>query len=467
MAPIHQARRTHACRSSGSRAVPWSRPRHELLLLLLVGAAALSPIYVVSSQDVSRLCLSRSLVEGRLAISGCVGNEIDRARYGGRIYSDKAPGMSLLALPASEAIGLPSPVGWTFGRDARVWAVRLLTGGAAFLLMAFAVGRVSEGLASGAGGLALVTFALATPVVSLAATMFDHVTAGALGLAAFLFAWRGRSGLAGLLAGVALATEYQSAIVLVVLGFYIALRGGRPFLCYLVGLLPGGLALAGYNWAAFGSPLHLSYGYVANRFARSQASGFFGVSLPRWQSFDRVLFADRGLLVTSPVVLMAAIGLALLARRHRLEALACAAIVAGFLLLSSGYFLPYGGVSPGPRFFVPALPFLALGLGPAFARFRLLTTVLAVPSLIASLTVALTWSWESSTGYRQTVWGELIRTAAGTGFRLRDSLASNVLTFSGLDRPESALVIGGCALLAFALALSVREPPAPQPEPES
>ncbi len=41
--------------------------------------------------------------------------------------------------------------------------------------------------------------------------------------------------------------------------------------------------------------------------------------------------------------------------------------------LSFGYFLPYGGVSPGPRFFIPAVPFLAVGLAPAFARIPIAT----------------------------------------------------------------------------------------------
>ena len=49
----------------------------------------------------------------------------------------------------------------------------------------------------------------------------------------------------------------------------------------------------------------------------------------------------------------------------RAEALACAAATLVFALLSVGYFDPYGGESPGPRFLVPALPFLALGLADA------------------------------------------------------------------------------------------------------
>ena len=52
-------------------------------------------------------------------------------------------------------------------------------------------------------------------------------------------------------------------------------------------------------------------------------------------------------------------------------------------LSDAGYFLPYGGASPGPRFLVAALPFLALGLGPAFRRWPRTTTVFAAVSVFA------------------------------------------------------------------------------------
>ena len=160
--------------------VPWQRPRRERLLLLLVAVATLTPVYVVSSQDVSRLCLSRAIVAGRLTISPCVGRAVDRARYRDHVYSDKPPGMSLLALPAVELVQLPAPSHWNFGRDAAVWSVRLLTGGAAFLALVLVLGRTAEGLAPGAGGLTAVTFALGTLAGGLAVTTFDEVTAAAL-----------------------------------------------------------------------------------------------------------------------------------------------------------------------------------------------------------------------------------------------------------------------------------------------
>lgn len=443
---------------SPRRTPPWRRPRRERLLLLLVALAALTPIYVASSQDVSRLCLSRSMLAGRLTIGTCAGHTVDRARYGGRTYSDKAPGMSLLAVPPTWLTSLPLPSQWNSTRDFRIWSIRLLTSGIAFILLALAVGRVAEGLSPGRGGLVLVTFALATLTGAMAATTFGHVTAAGLGFGAFLLGWRGRYGLAGLLAGLAMVVEYQTAIIVAVLAIYVGLTGLRHALTFVAGVLPGAVLLAAYDRAAFGSPFHLSYHYVANKYARAQTSGFFGISVPHWRSVDQVLLADRGLLVASPVTIAALGGLILLARRHLREALACAAVVSGFLLLEFGYFLPYGGTSPGPRFFIPALPFLAVGLGPAYSRFPRSTALLAGVSLIASTTLQLTWSWSGNLSYRGTVWGELWKSFTGGDQRLRLELASNALTWAGLSLEQCAFFVFTCAALAFALAaLSSRD----------
>ena len=435
--------------------LPLCRPRHERLLLVLVAVAALSPIYVISAQDNSRLCLTRAVADGRLTISPCIGHAFDQARFDGRSYSDKAPGMSLLALPAAEAVRLPAPSQWRAVRDLRVWAVRVLTSGIAFLFLAFLVGRVSEGIRPGTGGAALVTVALGTIAGALAATTFGHVTAGALCFAAFLLAWRRRPILAGLLAGLVVTVEYETGIALVALAAYVGLTGGRrPLLRYALGVVPGGVLLALYDWAAFGSPFHLSYRYVANKYATDQSKGLFGISVPRLHSIDQVLVGDRGLLIASPVLIMALLGLGLLARERRAEAITCLTIVGGFLVLSAGYFLPYGGVSPGPRFFIPALPFLAVGLGPAFARWPVVSSLLAIPSVIASTALTLTWAWEGYVGYRQSVWGELARLVTGSGSRLGHSLASNVATFAGLSAGEAAILVGCCGATAVAIALA-------------
>jgi hypothetical protein len=436
------------------RALPWRRPRHELLLLALVAVAALSSVYIATAQDTSRLCLARSLEHASVHVGSCVGSNVDQAHYRGGVFSDKAPGMSVLALPAVAATRLPSAERWVFAGDLRVWAVRLLSGGIAFILLAFAVGRVAEGLAPGAGGFALVTFGLGTLAAPLAATTFDHVAAGALVFAAFVLCSRGWPALAGLAAGAAVLVEYQTGTVGILVAALALAHGRRAFLRYTVGTVPGLATVAAYDWIAFGSPLHLPYRYVANRYAADQASGFFGIGVPRAHAAYWILIGDRGLLLVSPVLVAALAGLALVWRRYPVEITFCAIVGVVFLLLNCGYFLPYGGTSPGPRFLIPALPFVAIGLAPALARWRRVTAALAVVSVFATSAVMLTWTILEDEGYRQTTWGEIARVPSERSHsRLVEDLSLNILHWAGFTRPASALVVIALALATLGLSL--------------
>src|SRR5207249_3998413 len=149
------------CGPRSSVPFPWSRPRHELLLLALVAVAALTPIYRFGEQDRSRLCLTQALVHGRVSNDACLATALDRASYAGHLYSDKAPGMSLLMLPAAEALRLGPEARWPH-EPFRIWGVRVLSSGIAFLACVFLVGRIAEGLAPGYGAPALVAFGLGT-----------------------------------------------------------------------------------------------------------------------------------------------------------------------------------------------------------------------------------------------------------------------------------------------------------------
>ena len=418
---------------------------------MLVAAVALLPVYRLGDQDVSRFCLTQALVRGHLSNDACLAPSFDKARYGGHLYSDKAPGLSLLAVPAAEAVRLP-PLQEVEGPNARLWGVRVLTSGLAFVLAAFLVGRVAEGLAPGRGDAALVAFALGTIVAPLAAVGFSHVTAAALGFAAFLLAWRRRALTAGLVAGAALLVEYQTAAIVAAVALYVALRGVRGLAAYVAGLAPGiGLLLA-YDALAFGSPWHLSYRYVA---IPQQRLGFFGIGLPHAHSTWEVFAGSSGLLLVSPVLVAAAYGLVLLRRTRPVEALLCGAVAIFFLLLACSYYVPYGGTKLGPRFVVPALPFLAVGLGPALARRPRVVGALAVLSVLPVL--GLTLVWAPNPPIHDTIWGELGRVVTqGSTSRLMRHMTPNVLGLTDAGSRWGFGIMAGAACAALLVAFLVR-----------
>jgi hypothetical protein len=220
------------------------------------------------------------------------------------------------------------------------------------------------------------------------ATMFyGHVLAGACLFGAFallgpFFAGppaagagigRGRLLIAGGLVGLAVLTELPAALGAAVLAGYAAARAGRghrlsSLALFAAAAAPCGLALAAYQYAAFGSPWSTGYAHVADpRFAAGMSHGLLGVSLPRPAVLAAMLVGrERGLLYVSPVLALGLAGLArgvLAAGRFRREAVTAAAIVGAFLLMSAGYYMWWGGSALGPRHVVPALPFLVFGLG--------------------------------------------------------------------------------------------------------
>ena len=392
-------------------------------MLLLVGVTALSFFHEVGPQDITRLALTEAITLDRsLRIDRWQAQTPDKALYDGHYYSDKAPGMSFLAVPGyvllrsagvqrgeNELAGV-----WKDRSD--VWLLRVLAGGLGFLAAVFLVGRVAEGIEEGTGASAATAFGLGTLALPLAPTMFGHLAAAALGFAAFVAVWSGcradrgrelRWAAGGLCAGLAVLTEYQAVFIAAVLLVYLATRAVRAAIVYAAAAVPCVVALALYNTAAFDSPWRLSYRYVSEEFAGEQAKGFFGISVPDPGQLARILFTWDGLLLRSPVLVFAGAGLVLLWRKGvRSEAAVCGTVVLLFLAVNAGYYDPLGGGSPGPRFFVPALPFLAVGLACSYRRWPFATLAATVVSVGFMMYRAGTWFWTDEESF-VTVWSLL------------------------------------------------------------
>jgi hypothetical protein len=298
-----------------------------------------------------------------------------------------------------------------------IWVLTLFGGVLPAALLMLLVRRLGERLEPGYGTAAAVTLGLCTLVLPFSTLYFSHVLAALLGFAAFAVLWRERDGgaegsatrsdslplvaLGGLLAGLAFASEYPLALGGAVLGLYTISRGPRVRrgLAYAGGALLGAAPLFAYNLWAFGSIAHLSYanavkeqGISGHDVLGSNESGFFGVNLPDPKVALDLLFSTKGLLTLAPVLVMGVVGVVLLRRRgRRAEAWTIGGIASVYLVYNSGYWLPYGGGTPGPRFLMPVIPFLALPLALAYRRFPVMTFALAVPSALFMLTATLTF----------------------------------------------------------------------------
>lgn len=347
-----------------------------------------SYVYFLSpagTNTLSRYDMVYALAHGGANIDIHASNTIDVSYFHGHWYSPRSLGLSLLATPMLVVVGHFVDLD-NYARLGLTVQIALLN--AVTLLPATVVGalafrrfvaRLRPSLA--ASPLPYIVagmFALGTLAYPFSTTFYSHMFGGALVFTAFYLIftarWRPapqrRLALAGLLTGIAVISEYPLGVVMLLLGGYILLAfpGQRiqSLAFFVAGIIPSGLALAGYNWLAFGSPLKLSYGFVTGSEFAGQHSGFFGMTTPSVSGLWEILVYPRGLLVESPFLILAPLGLARWYRSrgpYHLESLVAIAVSVIYPLMVSSYFLPMAGENlPGPRLLTPALAFACLGL---------------------------------------------------------------------------------------------------------
>jgi hypothetical protein len=408
--------------------LPFRPFAREWLVLALIALATFAVVQYPNTQDRTRLSLTQALLEHGDTTIERYGVQVDRARHGRHLYTDKAPGLSLAALvPAAlvravdRVAGRPR-VHLLWESRSRLQFIRFVVLAPFLLLLTWLVGRVAEGLARGTGAAVAVTAALATMLGPLATVLFAHVAEAALCFAAFVvFARRPdvRSAIfAGALAGTAVLMDYEAALFAVALGVYVlSPRRVRLACAYIGGAVPAAFVLGVYDAVSFGSPLRLSYHYKAGPNAAEQSGGFFGIGLPHAGHLATALVGARGLLRLSPVLVAAAAGLVLLWRRGRRgEATLAGAVVLLYLAVEAGYFSPFGGFSPGPRFFAPAVPFLLLGLPLALAARPAIVAALAAVSLAVGVWNAFTFFEVGNGAWPKTIISPIASRPVGIAF---------------------------------------------------
>ena len=367
----------------------------------------------------ARFDLTRALVErGSARIDAYAYNTGDRACLGpdGRCvvaragvdhyYSDKAPGVSWLALPVYA-------LAWSL-RDGAADEAFLAT--SSWLATVFAIGLPSAlgvvALWALLGALALperpraalcLAYAFGTLAFPYATLLYGHQLAASLALCAFALLARGRddaegpapkvSLAAGLCLGGAVAVEYPAALFAGALLVYAATRPWRDRRRALLTLAAGGalpiLALAAYHAAHFGGPFTTAYAFSTQ--PHRGAGAFMGMGWPRPEALWGLSFSPhRGLFFSAPWLLLALPGWALLWRRARAETAVCVVVAAGFAWLNVSLLDWEGGWAPGPRYLVPSLPCYAVGAAGLFLAWpqrgrRALWLVFAATALVSVL----------------------------------------------------------------------------------
>ncbi|OGV82396.1 MAG: hypothetical protein A3K19_04130 [Lentisphaerae bacterium RIFOXYB12_FULL_65_16] len=365
--------------------------------------------------EVSRIGLTWGIVEWHSFTIDPVANEtVDRSYCNGHYYSDKAPGVSFLAIPAFAVYRWVEPaVSWHIARlvDAasgeqgrlalegllrlvRVWVPRALT---VSLAAAFFAVFMAEFLRRHCAdmrmaGLLALGWAAGTMAYPYATVFYGHMVAAVALFVVFARMTRvAASGaetarrldlfLDGLLLGVAVVTEFPTGLIATILGGYFLLGLGRAvqsrrlawrevgvrFALFVGGGILPAIPLCFYNAVCFGHPLRLGYETLASpAFQARMREGFFGITAPQPDAMWGMTFGTyRGMFPVSPFLMLSLPALALVlwrvARRRESWASPCAVaalIVAVYFVFNAGYAFWFGGSAMGPRHFVPALPFL-------------------------------------------------------------------------------------------------------------
>ena len=381
--------------------------RPGLIALVACGLAFSWTMQGTGDNQNSHYALVRALANGTAMIDETRGQVGDLSTHdvifrGGHVYANKAPGLAFVSLPLYLVLRGVGVVGES-DPTRMLWALGLVGCVVPAVALLVLVRRACQRLEPGFGTASAITLGLGTLLLPFATLYFSHALSACLVFAAFALLLRERQERASLLlvagagfvAGLSIVTEYPNAIAAAVLFPYACagpsvLRRGAV---YGASLLAGVTPLLVYQHLAFGSLTRVSYSGASEAAGGGDRGTGELVSLgsPNPVVLLETLFSTGGLLTLAPVVACAAAGLPILFRRgYRAEALVVAAVCVGYVAYNSSYGSTFGGFSPGQRYLVPILPFLALPLATAFRRFPATTVALALVSVVIAVTTTAT-----------------------------------------------------------------------------
>jgi len=376
----------------------------------------------------SRLDLLHAIfVHKTLTIDAYHENTGDKSIHNGHYYSDKAPGIVVLALPAFALsagllrvldVDIDSPEGWLISdwitTALSVGLIAAAGGAAIFLLLSKIVPPSCAMLTTLAAFLGSLPFPYATMLFSHAAVIgLLSIALWAIADDAFLirhhlsdqskiqnpkskidstFNWRQRHILAGLCCGFAIASEFPAAISAGGILALSLLQSFKRGTLLMLAAIPPMLLVPTYNWVCFGHPSAFGYHLLAEQGFQAMNKGLFGITWPPKPEAAYLLLVSqqRGLFFWSPVMLLAFWGLLPFWKASGQVFLVAAAVVGIQVIAMAGYYMPGGGAALGPRHLAPMLPFLLLFVAYGFVSCQTIGMLLGYVSIgLTSMATAL------------------------------------------------------------------------------
>lgn len=337
--------------------------------------------------------------EGRIAIDSFHENTGDKIEWNGHYYSEKAPGVVVIAAPAfatiyavlgALSIDINGDLGWRISEwFTTVFSVGLLAALSALFLFALLKKYTNSKVAF------VSTFALylGSLVFTYAGMLFSHTATASLLIIALwavdnavgLFSQtsesRRHSILAGFCLGLAIACEYTSALSAGAILLFVFIKNRQMCLYLLAGSVAPLLLIPFNNWLISGAFFSLPYEHVTD--FPGMKEGFFGIQFApdlavMWQLLGSQY---RGLFFWSPFLLLSIPGYVQLYKKSRLVFSMMLLVPLASIVLISSYSYWHGGWALGPRHLAAAIPFIVIPAAFGCQRFVKTGVVLAVVSM--------------------------------------------------------------------------------------
>lgn len=409
------------------------RPSIALAVLVLAVVVPIIPSWG-GTQQASRYTLTAAIWDQGTVVLNDYAHLLgsDHANRHGVIYSDKAPGQPFLVAPLYgfyRLAGGERPDLADQDPIAGVWWVTVWSASIPAAVLGILMYRWTREVGRRMALAATLSVSFGTLLLVYSTLLFGHVLAATFAFGMFLIVRRTETSwwslaFAGFLGGLAVAVEFPVFLIVLVLAIAALVRHRMSGWAVAAGGLPVAVLVGLYNrivtGSAFVTPIQWS-GFSGPQESPDEVVGGLFVG-PTLENLIRVLLSPRGLLVATPIVALGVAGIVFLYRRNRLDAIVVSLSLLSMLSVQVSWANAFAG-GAGPRYVVPALPFLAAPIALSWVRYRRVATFLAGVSILTMLAATFTtpqvasdfsgglgfWIREAMNGaFVPTMWTEIV-----------------------------------------------------------